>query len=410
MIDLRLESPACMALRSKSLVLRREVIVSAIGERADEWSTDLAAFEPGLYTAAQCADLAEKFARLAKAAETASARAASRAAERGEHRKRGFADAKDWMARASGSTVGEARAALDTIKNVSARPQTHDALLSGEVSLAQAEAIVSAPIDHEDELLELARTSSAGPVRAQARKRRLEAMHINDLHAKRHAAREFVHWTDDELGMFRGRFALPPEIGVPIVTRLDRETDRIWRDAKRNGREVTRAQCAADAFMRMLSGRGKANPGRADIVFVLDLNAWLRGEVVAGETCHILGGGPIPLSVVQHEVKSAFVKVVLHDGTKVDTIVHYGRRRPALLQSVLDLGPPPEFEGVRCADDDCERRYGLEWDHVDPVANGGPTSCENLKPRCPPHHWRKTERDRAEGKLEKKSNRKEQGP
>ena len=45
------------------------------------------------------ATTAERFGKLAKAAETASARAAARAAECGEHRKRGFADAPDWVAR-----------------------------------------------------------------------------------------------------------------------------------------------------------------------------------------------------------------------------------------------------------------------------------------------------------------------
>jgi hypothetical protein len=45
----------------------------------------------------------------------------------------------------------------------------------------------------------------------------------------------------------------------------------------------------------------------------------------------------------------------------------------------------------------CDRRYGLEWDHDKPVANGGETSYENLNPKCGPHHWDKTERDRRAG-------------
>jgi len=54
---------------------------------------------------------------------------------------------------------------------------------------------------------------------------------------------------------------------------------------------------------------------------------------------------------------------------------------------------------VTCAEIGCDRRYGLEWDHVDPRANGGPTSLANLKPECKPHHWDKTERDRKAGIL-----------
>jgi hypothetical protein len=63
------------------------------------------------------------------------------------------------------------------------------------------------------------------------------------------------------------------------------------------------------------------------------------------------------------------------------------------------LGAPPEFEGVTCTEIGCDRRYGLEWDHVDPCANGGETSLANLKPECKPHHWDKTERDRKAGLL-----------
>jgi hypothetical protein len=36
---------------------------------------------------------------------------------------------------------------------------------------------------------------------------------------------------------------------------------------------------------------------------------------------------------------------------------------------------------------------------VNPVANGGETSFDNLKARCWPHHRQKTERDRAAGLL-----------
>ncbi len=45
----------------------------------------------------------------------------------------------------------------------------------------------------------------------------------------------------------------------------------------------------------------------------------------------------------------------------------------------------------------CGRRFGLEWDHDDPLANRGPTSFDNLKARCRSHHREKTQRDRQAG-------------
>jgi hypothetical protein len=72
----------------------------------------------------------------------------------------------------------------------------------------------------------------------------------------------------------------------------------------------------------------------------------------------------------------------------------------AELRTALALGPAPGFDGAVCVDEGCGRRHDLEWDHVDPVANGGLTTYENLVPRCRPHHWAKTERDRAAGLLD----------
>ena len=57
----------------------------------------------------------------------------------------------------------------------------------------------------------------------------------------------------------------------------------------------------------------------------------------------------------------------------------------------------PEFTGRACVD--CGRRWGLDYDHVDPVANRGPTSYDNLQARCWPCHHHKTERDRKAGLL-----------
>jgi hypothetical protein len=180
------------------------------------------------------------------------------------------------------------------------------------------------------------------------------------------------------------------------------------RAAGRAGRRDARSVLAADAFVTLTSGTGaagtdsgkpKAKPYSPDLVLVCDLNAYRRGHTHPGEPCHIVGGGPIPVSVVRELERDAFLKAVLHDGINVHTVAHVGRRRPAHLETALLLGAPPDFAGVECRELGCDRQYGLEWDHVEPVANGGLTSFENLKPECKPHHWDKTERDRKAGKL-----------
>ena len=231
-----------------------------------------------------------------------------------------------------------------------------------------------------------------------------QAIDPEELSTQQHAAREFVHWKDD-LGMIRIRGALPPSVGVSFVNRLDAETDRACRAAKREHRFESRAAHAADAFVRMLDGTGNGKARTADLVIVQDLRAYRRGHAHPGELSHIIGGGPIPVRVAREVAKDAFLKVVLHDGVNIHTVKHFGRRRPVELNTALELGGPPDFDGVTCCELGCDRRYGLEWDHVDPVANHGPTSAENLTPRCWPHHQDKTARDRAAGLLNGKRKR-----
>ena len=207
--------------------------------------------------------------------------------------------------------------------------------------------------------------------------------------------------------MIAGTFRLTPEVGVPFVTRLEREAQRVRSAAKRSGETVERFEAyAADAFAEMIRPTRtpeKATRRDADVVFVCDLRAYRRGHAHDGEQCHIVGGGPIPVGVVREMSADAFLKVVLHDSVNIHTVKHVGRHIPAELRTALELGAPPDFDGVTCSEEGCDRRYGLEWDHVDPVANGGETSFENLDPKCEPHHWDKTEQDRRDGKLRGRS-------
>ena len=77
-------------------------------------------------------------------------------------------------------------------------------------------------------------------------------------------------------------------------------------------------------------------------------------EARPGELSHIVGGGPLPISVVRELGRDAFLKAVLHDGKQIHTVAHFGRHIPAELRTALELGPLPRLDGVRCADEGCE--------------------------------------------------------
>jgi hypothetical protein len=271
---------------------------------------------------------------------------------------------------------------------------------SGELSLAQASEVARTEEEcpgSEAELLQVAKSESLETLKAKAKKRRLEAVDAEELHARQLKARFFRHWRTD-LGMVGFAGELPPEVGLPFVNRLDAETDRLRRYARRQGNGEPREAHAADALVKCTEGAGKGKAHTADLVIICDVRAFRRGHAHPGEPCHLVGGGPLPVSVVKELAEDAFLKAVLHDGTRIDTVVHYGRHPKAELRTALDLGAVPDFDGVSCIEVGCDRCH-LEWDHVDPRANHGPTSYDNLKPRCYPHHREKTARDRKAGLL-----------
>ncbi len=360
----------------------------------------LANFEPALLSGQDCARVAEELAATEKACAGARVLAAARAVGCKAHEARGFRDGAEWVARQGGASVGQARQALEAAAGLEACPATRAALLAGELSWAEASEVTKAQAHQpgtEEALLEAARQSGLSGVRQKAAEQRLAGTPVDELHRQQHRARYFRHW-QDHLGMVCFAGALAPEVGVAFVQRVERAAQALRRQADGTGAEREPfAAYAADALVAMSSGGGPRPSGRAELVVVCDINAWRRGHGHPGEVCHVIGGGPVPVAVARELSQDAFLKAVLHDGVAVHTVKHFGRHIPAELRTALDIGCPPEFTGAQCAD--CGRRYGLEVDHVDPLANGGPTALSNLQARCWPDHRAKTRRDRAAGLL-----------
>ncbi|MBI2168580.1 MAG: DUF222 domain-containing protein [Actinobacteria bacterium] len=339
-------------------------------------------FEPKLYSGDDAAALAEKLALTERVCATARARAAAWAAECGAHRGRGYARPIDWLSKVTGTDPGQAKRELDTAQALDDLPDTKDALNAGEVSLAEASEVAKCP-EAEDELLALAKTHDHRALKDRARRRALENQK-GDLKERRQKARGIRTYTDD-LGMTQVRGSLLPELGARFVARLREESEREWRDGNR---DCSPEQRAHDALARMLDGTGGKAGRRPELVAVYDLNE---------RSAHIPGMGPIDPETLKDIAVDALVSVVLHDGVHVQDIKRFGTYIPRWLEILLEIGPPPHFEGARCAD--CGAIFAFERDHANPRANGGATSYLNMEPRCPPCHRKKTEEDREAGLL-----------
>jgi Domain of unknown function (DUF222)/HNH endonuclease len=376
------------------------VLAAAVALRAA-----LAGFEPDEFPGADCAHLAEELAVTEKACASARLLTMARAAKAGGYKERGFKDGVAWLARQSGTTGAQAREALETAQRLDDCPDTKQALLAGEISLAQATEITKAESEvqgAERELLPVARHSDLSQLRDHAREHRQARTDPSQLRRRQFELQEFRHWRDRD-GMVRFAGGLPPETGLPFVRRVEADALRKRRAARVAGEDRRRFEFyAAEALADLVAGatggeeRAKATDN-VELVLVCDIFAWRRGHTHPGEVCQIIDGGPIPPEVAKELARDAFLKVVLHDGVNIHTVKHLGRHLPAVLRTALDLGPVPDFSGRACVD--CGSRWGLEYDHVDPVAHHGPTAYANLQPRCWKDHQAKTERDRQAGLL-----------
>lgn len=311
------------------------------------------------------------------------------------------------VARASGTSIGKARAVVATGEAMESAPELGEAVRSGELSFDQAAeiagAVTSAP-EAVSGLIDTARSESFHVLRDTARRVKLEAEQHHDLAARQKAARRAGSHVD-ALGMVHINLAFQPHVGAPIASRAEADAQRRLRAAKRAAREGQETvepfeRYLADAYAAALAGGTIEGPGRrSDLVVLVSQEVAERGwnEVRAGETCKIPGVGPIDVKEAKEIARRAFVNAVVCDGKDLRHFKRWTRSIPVEVRLALELGDPPQFDGIRCVD--CGNRFRTEIDHVEPFAAGGPTSYMNNEPRCWPCHLAKTESDRKAGKL-----------
>src|SRR3954452_9485840 len=105
----------------------------------------LADFEPDRFDGAGARLLVEAFGELERLGAAGKSLAARQVVATGAWKQSGsHRDAADWLAATTGSTVGAARATLETSSRVASLPSTEAALRSGTLSAVQVEAIVDA--------------------------------------------------------------------------------------------------------------------------------------------------------------------------------------------------------------------------------------------------------------------------
>jgi len=340
----------------------------------------------------------------------------------------GHATPEEWLSSVTGTSPGEAKDILRLGGALATQPAVEDALRAGKLTTRRAKLVTDAVKvnpDSEQELLQGAEGDSVGQLRERCQRAKAAGRSKEQAeahHRRLHEQRRCWTFTDDDgaLGI-RGLFA--PEAGALLKAALETQGDRIFQQARREGRMEPVDAYRADALLALVTGQGILPPptrkrqqqpeqeqdpdsgpshsshsshsgdGPDDRVsdpkvtmhVRCDLGALRRGSLGSGEVCEIPGVGPIPIERARALLGQALVDLVITDGVDVTTVVRLGRHIPAPLLTAITE------RDQYCVVPGCGKRLGLEKDHcqVD-YAEGGVVSYDNIAKLCHHHHQLKT--------------------
>jgi hypothetical protein len=307
-----------------------------------------------------------------------------------------FRDAGAWMASVAGTTVGRARATIETAERLSALPATTDALLAGSLSETQVDVIAAAATANpraEASLLGLARTEGVKGLKTEAARIEAAASTDQEERYRRAIGRRYLRHRrlSDVEGMIEMRG--PIDRTARVMAALGPIEREVFDEARSAETKELPEALAFDAMVRLADDAARVtelSDGRrspATVVVRVDKSAFDRGETVEGEVCEIPGIGPVPVAVARQLATDSIVKALITDGTDVHLVSHAGRAIPARLRTALEELQP------ECVIAGCHVDRHLEIDHNEPFALGGPTELGNLNRLCHHHHDVKTRGD-----------------
>jgi hypothetical protein len=121
----------------------------------------------------------------------------------------------------------------------------------------------------------------------------------------------------------------------------------------------------------------------ATVMVRVDLDALLRGYPEPGGLCELDGAGPISVPLAKALAIDSFLSVIFTQAGDIRAVSHQGRT----INRCLSMAPA--FRDRTCVVPRCTMPYGLEIDHIQSFALGGPTEFGNLVLLCAHHHRKK---------------------
>jgi len=382
-----------------------------------------ATFDADLLSCEDARTIVKVAAAIEHVAATIKAMAAVRAAQSKDHKAAGHRTAEEQLAHGTGTSLSDARETLNLGRRLARQPDVADAARRGELSPTQASAIadaVAADPTASAELLDAART---GGSLAELKDRCSQVKaNVADLEARRrdiHKRRRLRAWTDQE-GEWHINGAGNPEDGAQIMAVITSLADRRFEEARRTGAREHPDAYRFDALVELCtvattdpepeeSGQpadGQHEPLDPDLgetrvraarrarrgapvklIVRVDLTALIRGGPIEGETCELIGYGPIAISTVHDLLRRGdpFITAVLTKAKALAGVVHLGRAPNAYQLTALEwLYPTCAAKGCAATTAHLQSDHRVDW------ARCHLTVLDWLDRLCQHHHSLKT--------------------
>ena len=304
-------------------------------------------------------------------------------------RSEGHASAVEYLATEGGTSIGAARAELETSKALPGLPATRSALVEGTVSAQQGSLIAEAAKVNPG--AERALVGAAGKEsfrELKDRSQRAKAAADPDPQATQrriHQQRCLREHIDAE-GAWNLHARGTKAAGARIHAALAPVMEAIFTEDRQAGRKETPEARGFDALVRAVEGTASSKGGRRvrrEGLIRCDLTALRRGAVEGDEVCEVAGVGPVPVAQAVDLLGEATWRLRITRGVDVRNVTTLSRKATAAMLAALAWRHPT------CAVEGCGRTL-VEIDHRIGWAETGRTRLDELDPICDHHHDLKT--------------------
>lgn len=297
-----------------------------------------------------------------------------------------------WVAWRCGVSPQAAREHVRVARRLTDLPRVRDAFARGELSYSKVRAITRVEgVEHEDELVELARNATA------AQLERIVRSYRSAVRAETGAAAAIedrflaLEWEDD--GSLRVRGRLPAEQGALLMQAIELAAERLRQDAAEEPAPSRAAARRADALAVLADealtaphGGGRTGGDRVQLVVRVDADALTDAAAEESDAtdhvgCCELDRGPALARTTARRLAcdASVVRMTERDGEPLAI----GRKTrsipPALRRALRARDGGCRFPG-------CTNDRFVDAHHIHHWADGGATDLDNLVHLCTQHH------------------------